>query len=176
MILVTVDDFNVYFSVAQTPEKTALLQQYIDRYEAGFIKRVLGVTLGELFIADIQGLDSDSGSIEDRFQVILDPFMKQPCTNKIHESKGMKDLLCGLIFCEYISDRQISHAQSGVVVSDVETAKSVSPENAARFGEQKWNEALESVRAIQWWVGWEDLTNYPEFRGTYFRPRYSPLL
>ncbi len=67
-ILLSTDDFNVYYSIAQTTEKTALLQEYIDRYEESFIKKILGAELGQHFIDDIRGEDSDSGDIEPRFQ------------------------------------------------------------------------------------------------------------
>ncbi len=174
-ILLTTDDFNVFYSIAQTAEKTALLQEYIDRYEESFIKKILGAELGQHFIDDIRGEDSDSGDIEERFQVLLDPFIKQP-RQEIHESKGMKSILSGLIFYHYIADTQIKHTQSGVVLSDVETAKAVSPENAARLGEQKWNDSVVSIRAIQWWCGHEDRKNYCEFKGTYFKPLYSPFI
>ncbi len=178
MILVTIDDFNNFYSLAQSNQTIPVLQSYIDKYEEVFIKKILGVELGQLFIDDITGMDSDSGDIEDRFIVLRDAFIKQSSFNceQIFESIGMKNLLAGLIFCEYVSDTQMVHAQNGVSGSDSETSKATIPENAARFGEQKWNDSLGSIRAIQWWCGWEDKENYPEFKGVRFKPRYSPLM
>lgn len=178
MILLTTDDFNLFQSIAQSPNNVSLLQEYIDRYEEIYIKRILGVDLGELFIDDVQGLDSDSSAIEARFQILIDGFIKQQDNDGdvIWEAKGMKDILASLVFCEYVSSTQVKHSQSGVITNQAEVSDIGSPEDAARFGEQKWNGALSSVEAIQWWCGTEDETTYPEYNGTLFRPRYSPLL
>lgn len=176
MILLTTSDFDGFQSIAQSIASTPLLQIYIDRYEEIYIKKILGVTLGQLFIEDVQGLDSDSSAIEARFQALIDPFIKQDSSDRVLESKGMKDILASLIFFEFVSGTQIKHAQAGVINNQAEVSTIGSHEDATRFGEVKWNEALISIESIQWWCGAEDEANYPEYNGIYFRPQYSPLL
>lgn len=183
MILVTLDDFSGYYSLAQSVNTKPVIQNYIDRLEAQFIKRILGVELGELFIADVQGLDSDSSAIEDRFQVLIDPFSKQVkrgdfggWSNNIYESKGMKSILLGMIYSEYVSNEQVQHSQGGMINSQVETANAATPAEADRIGEVKWNDSLLSIIAIQWYCGCNQRATYPEYDGMYFRPKYSNLL
>lgn len=176
MILLTTDDFNLFQSIAQSSNNAALLQEYIDRYEESYIKRILGVTLGQLFIDDVKGLDSDSSAIEARFQILIDGFIKQDSCDRVLETKGMKDILASLVFYEYVSSTQIKHAQAGVITNQAEVSNIGSPEDATRFGEIKWNTALSSIEAVQWWCGTEDEANYPEYNGTLFQPKYSPLL
>lgn len=177
MILLTTDDFagETFHGIATNPASLPLLQTYIDRFEESYIMRILGVSLGTKFIADIKGEDSDSSALEDRLEIILNPFIKQD-RRYIMESKGMKDILASLIFYEYISGTQVKSAQAGVITNQAEVSNIGSAEDAARFGEIKWNGALSSIEAIQWWCGCKDEKNYPEYEGTYFRPKYSPLL
>ena len=176
MILLTTDDFSGFHGIATNPASLPLLQEYIDRFEQSYIMRILGVELGTKFIADIKGEDSDSSALEDRFEVIFNPFIKQDYCRHIMESKGMKDVLAALVFYEFISSTQAKSSQAGVITNQAEVSNIASPENAARFGEVKWNSALSSIEAIQWWCGVKDHANYPEYEGTYFRPKYSPLL
>lgn len=176
MILLELSDFNGFYTLAKSIDSDPILQSYIDRFEESFIKRILGVELGQLFIDDVQGVDSDSASIEPRFQALIDAFIKQDGCGTIYESKGMKDLLAGLVYSEYIVDTQVKHTQSGATLNQSEVSNTASPYEAANFGEQKWNQSLLSIQAIQWWCGTEDITNYSEYNGTYFRPKYSPLL
>jgi|SRR3990172_7448918 len=168
MILLTTSDFSGYYGIATNQASLPLLQEYIDMFEASYIKRILGIELGELFIAD---------NSPARFQFILDPFIKQDenC-DTIYESKGMKDILAALVFYEYISSTQVKSAQAGVITNQAEVSNIGSPEDACRFGEVKWNGALGSIEAIQWWCGYEDEITYPEYSGVYFRPKYSALL
>jgi hypothetical protein len=178
MIILQTSDFDGFQSISQSISTTPLLQIYIDRYEKIYIKKILGVTLGQLFIEDIQGIDLDSSAIETRFQTILDPFIKQQDNDGdvIYENKGMKDILASLIFHEFVSGTQVKHGQAGVLNNQAEVSTIGSPEDATRFGEVKWNEALESIEAIQWWCGTEDEANYPEYNGITFGHQYSPLL
>jgi len=179
MIILQTTDFETGFNqLALSIQTTPILQDYIDKYEELFIKQILGVELGELFIEDIKGEDSDSSAISPRFQKILDPFIEQDSRNsdKIWVSKGMKETLASLVFYKYVFEGQAKISQSGVILNQAEVATIQSPENAARFAEVRWNDALESIDAIQWWCGWEDTENYLEYEGIIFRPNYSPLL
>lgn len=175
MILLEIEDFEKFHSLAQGTDDNPLLQSYIDRYEEKYIKLILGVILGQLFIDDIQGVDSDSAAIEDRFQKLLDKWFEQPI-DCIYESTGMKDILASLVFYHYASDTQVRHTQSGVTLNQSEVSNTLSPEGAIRFGEMKWNDAIPSIHAIQWLCGCHDAETYPEYKGTKFEVKYSPLL
>lgn len=175
MILLTLDDFTGFKFIARNDDDDAILQDYIDRYEAKYIREILGVELGKLFIEDIQGEDSDSAAISDRFQKLLDPFQEQQC--KIYESKGMKDALACMIAYDYIARNQGKHSQSGFVANDVETAKVQSFENAAHYAEEKWNDTvIGTICAIQWYCSDFKKEDYPEYMGIVIRVRYAGLM
>lgn len=176
MILLSLSDFTTLFSLAQATASNPTLQAFIDKYEASYIKRILGVELGEKFITDVQGEDADSDEIESRFQILIDGFTKQDSCGHIMENRGMKEILAALVYYHYVTETQAKHTQSGVTLNQAEVSTILSPENATRFGEQKWNGALSSIEAVQWWCDVEDRANYTEYNGTYLRPRYSALL
>ena len=177
MILLETTDFDAgEYAIAQTNETTALLQTYIDKYEAPYIKRILGDELGLLFIEDIQGEDSDSEAVAARMIAIRDAFFIQEDSGCVHESEGMKEVLKAIVFYFFVSKTQVKHSQSGVITNAAEVSNIAQPENATRFAETKFNGALSSIEAIQWYCGTEESATYPEYEGTYIRPRYSNLL
>lgn len=190
MILLTVADFVTYFSipVSVARETEADLQVYINRFEKYYIVKLLGATLGELFIADLA-----NASQEDRFVVIEDEFyLDNPNScysdyfgyyyteGSVIISRGMADMLKGFIFYEYVSANQAKLSQNGVTVSVDEGGTIQSPQNGYRFAEKKFNECLQTFRAIQWYIRQYAPSNtdyeYPEFNGTFLAPRYSPIL
>ena len=177
MILVQTTDFESGENqIAQTIQTTPLLQTYIDRYEEIFIKQILGVDLGQLFIDDIQGLDSDSSAIEDRFEVLIDPLIYQTSDGSILSTYGIKDILCKMIFFEYVTANQARHTQSGVTLNQSEVSTTMSPESATRYAEAKWNDAVGQIRTIQYYCSRFKSSDYPEYNGIYIRPKYSALL
>lgn len=176
MILLELTDFDQNFQqLAKSAATDPVLQNYIDRYEEIYIKKILGVELGQKFIDDIKGDDSDSASIEARFQILLDGFIKQEGAC-IYEAKPFKDILASLVFFEYVSTTQARHTQSGVTLNQSEVSTAMSADQACRFAEQKYNNAIPSIKAVQLWCGCEDKDNYTEYAGVYFRPKYSNLL
>ncbi|HKZ36116.1 MAG TPA: hypothetical protein VJ184_00595, partial [Chryseolinea sp.] len=101
MIILTLDDFTGFQILARSIQNDPELQSYIDRYEKKYIHQLLGVTLGDLFIADLtMGVPSDP-----RFVAIFDTFSKQDDC-RIYDSNGIKDILTALVFYHYIFDSQ----------------------------------------------------------------------
>lgn len=169
-IILTTTDFETgEYQIAQTAEDTLLLQSYITKHEASFIKRILGKELGELFITNV-------ALTPGRYATIKEAFIEQPSQNCFFESKGMKAVLMGLIYCLYVSENHTRHTQSGVTIAQSEVSTTLSPENAAIKGEGAWNDAVSSIRAIQWYCADSVPATYPEYSGTWFRVKYSPLL
>lgn len=179
MILLSLADFVTYFSipVSVAAETEADLQVFIDRFEKPYIIKLLGATLGELFIADLANVSQDA-----RFVAIQDEFYldsTELCGVQFH-STGMHDMLKGFIFYEFVSASQTKLSQNGVTISIDEAGTILSPEGGFRFAEKKFNEALITYKAIHWYIRQYSPTNtdytYPEFNGINLPPRYSPFL
>lgn len=169
-ILLTLDDFKTGFHfLARSIDVDPIIQDYIDRYEESFIKRILGVDLGQKFIDDINGDDSDSSDMEERFQDLLDPFMEQDRDQRIYESNGFKDILASLVYYQYVADTASKHTLSGVALAQAETAGVFTPENQIEFAERKYNDATRHINAIQWLCVCKSPKVYPEFMGQKFK-------
>ncbi|CAB4147499.1 hypothetical protein UFOVP518_31 [uncultured Caudovirales phage] len=94
----------------------------------------------------------------------------------IYNSYGIKDILVSIIYYYYVAGTQVKQSQSGAVLNQTETGDIMSPLNAFRTAEIKWNEILNSIGAVQWYCAIYDPDTYPEYRGVIFKPQYSALL
>ena len=178
MILLRLSDFTGFELLATNTKAAVLIQQYIDRYEAQYIYKLLGIDLGKLFIADLA-----NASQADRFALIEDAFAieQEP---KQYVSLGMKDFLACAVLYHYIKDTQAQHTQAGVADSLNEAMTVSSPIDASRYAERKFNEALDTVDAIQWYCktyAYETYPNdptklYPEYNGQVINPVFSAFL
>jgi hypothetical protein len=171
MILLSTSDFTGYNYINTSTASLPKLQAYIDRYEKMYILQLLGVELGELFIADLSNASQDV-----RFVAIQDPFYEQTDAGHIYQSNGMIEFLCAAIAYHYIKDTQFSHTISGVGKKLLEAQKDQSGENAHRYGERRFNEELNTVDAIQWYCKTFDSATYPEYKGVEIKPIYSAIL
>ena len=168
MSYITLSDYDTLLARSVTIDP--VLQEYIDRYENVYIRRILGVELGNIFI-------SEELAPSPRIQTLIDEIAEQDENfNEIHESQGMKAILINCILYHYVSETQATNSPSGGIVSLAETASVLGFENATRYGEVRFNEALEWIYTIQWFCGVFDTATYPEYDGTYIRPKYSALL
>lgn len=172
-LIVTQADFTAFYGLATDINLAPRIQAYIDRYEKTYIRQLLGVELGNLFIADLANPTQDP-----RFVVIEDPFDEQDanCCNTIRASRGIKDMLLAFIYYHYIFGSQLSNTQTGVNLSQNETSQTLTPRNAAREAEKKWNELLATVEAIQWYCRDFKPEDYPEYLGIRISPRYLDFI
>lgn len=183
MSLITTDNFTQYFEIPTSvaDQTEALLETYIERYENPYIYKLLGVTLGNLFIEDLENVSQD-----ERFSVIQDPIYMDdpfdPNSGRQYHSRGMVNMLTAFVFYHFVTENQAFLTQSGVSINLNETQTVLTPYNATRFAERKFNEALEDYDTIQWYcytyadtLEDEDL-QYPEYNGQVIKPRFAGVL
>ncbi len=186
MILLTLDSFKGKYALARTTDTDEVLQSYIDTWEEKYIFDLLGVDLGKLLIAEIQfGGGSGSDGLDSRFEDLLAPFTVQDTTGqfidwgsnqwRIFRSLGMVDFLTAMVYFNYVHETQVQHGQSGVALYMGETARVLSPREAVRLAERKWNTALGTVDAIQYFCKFLHPTIYPEFKGVEIAPQNNSI-
>jgi hypothetical protein len=191
-IFLTGSDFKGRYAIATSQSSEIILQSIIDEWERKTIMKLFGVELGKLLIAYHEA--HPSSDFDQRFEDLIAPFdlqTKQVLSSNdwchcerdydIHSSLGLVDFLTAVVYFYYISDDQIKNSQSGMVVANVETAGVLSPREAQRVGESKYNKALQTSDAIQWFCHWkkDDTTGdkvYPEYQGLKFQPQYGSVL
>lgn len=177
-LLVSLSDFVGFYGLNVNTANTPVLQAFIDRYEKPYILELLGVELGLLFIADLANVSQEA-----RFTTIQEPF-DVTLNHRDYSSLGMKDFLTAAIYYEYTLTRQAKPTDDGVARSTNEAQTIVSPTDAARYGANKFCEALDTVEAIQWYCKTYAPATfptdpdklYPEFNGKKIDPTFAPFL
>lgn len=154
-ILIQTSDFTGKYSIAQnsfTP-----LQSYINKYEKEYLVDLLGVELYDLFAADV----TSYAPVTPIYQSIYNPF-KQDYNKCIVYSVGMKEMLLGFIYFEYMRDQKIKNTITGAVVNANENARESGFSEFNLFS--KYNEGIHTYEAIQWFIN-ENKTDYPTYNG-----------
>lgn len=184
MIIVQLNDFVAEFQLPRTTATDVVLQGYIDRWELETIMKLLGVELGNLFIADlVNGVPQTA-----RFVTIYNPFQIQQqqgvisidgycnCYQPIWISQGIKFILLSVIYFKYIAKTQVKASQGGATKNETSVSMSLNPRDALRFGEQKYNQALDSIYSVQYYCRCYKKPTYPEFQGIPFVTQYRSYI
>lgn len=132
------------------------ITNYIDRYEKDYIMELLGVELGNLFFADVSG----ALPVTPKYLKIYQPFYEQISFTYMG-SKGMKDMLMGFIYFEYIKDMATNVTPVGSVKPKEQNSSVVSAHNPIYL---VYNESISTYNAIQEYI-YFNMNDYPEFRG-----------
>jgi hypothetical protein len=184
-ILVRTTDFTGLYAIAQTTYTTPILQAYIDEFEKTYIRKLLGLELGDLFIATV----TNYLPVGARYLAVYNPLAIQVngldsgvylngqnwVSGRIYESRGMKEILKGIIYCLYVQGTQSHHSQSGVAKSLADVGIVMTGENAARMGEIRHNGIISDWEAVQYYIQQNNST-YTEFDGLQLQPKYSAIL
>lgn len=182
MIIIAKNDFTGFQEVARSIASDPKLQAYIDRYEKGYIMKILGVTLGERLIANLAGsppapTDTDLLAIFSAFDVQEQTGSANFVDGFIHHSLGLKDILVNMVFFHYVHESQGEIGQSGMAVGQSDASTVLTPRAAARFAERKWNASLESIESIQWYCRWFDPNKkLTDFQGQHIPAQYNSML
>lgn len=185
-IFLTGNSFVGDYTIPVSDSANIILQNLIDKWERKYIMQLLGVELGKLLIA----YHNSSDPPDQRYDDIIAPFDLQDTLqssmpfssfNKIHSSLGIEDMLAAFIYYHYTLSTQAKNTQSGFAIPNVETASVMSPLGASKEAEARWNNALQTSDAIQWFCMWktDDTTHeniYPEFAGWRFAPQYTSTI
>lgn len=168
MIILSIEDFKEgKYKIPQTDKINAdKLQSYIERYEDKYLTDLLGAELSNLFISDlVDGLPQTLIYLN-----IFNPIkqdLKEDCKIKRIYSRGIKDMLRGFIFFEFMNDLPNQKDLTGV-----NRAKS---ENGTPVHWQDWglpsfyNESVLSFRSIQAYIE-KNIEDYPTFYGSIKKP------
>ena len=183
-ILINTSDFSDRTNYAKfyIPFNTSLcgseeqLQGYIERYEKKYINQLLGVDLANLFITDLV----DQVPQQDIYLAIYNPIEKDltndensqvyysslcNCSNKQIETNGMKSLLMGLIFFQYMRDQPYSRENTGVrrKAGEISVNSSFYQWGIA----DHYNESVKDYQETQYYILLEQSENntYQEFNG-----------
>ncbi len=140
------------------------VQEMINRYEKQYIYQLLGVVLGDKIIAYLATTPAPRTPANIHYNKILDPFSMDDDTSMcVIQSLGITEYLKAGIFYEYVKNG-LKNSQAAVVKTESETSKAATPAITLRFAENKFNDVLDTIEAIQWYC-LENETEFPDFNG-----------
>lgn len=154
-LLIVKADFTGKFGVGKT--NFDKLDAYIARYEKKHLRKLLGVELYDLFETDVT--DNGVNNLTARFDAIYDPIIQDDGDDVI-ENNGMKQMVLGLVWFDFVREFKIKITHEGAVVNDEEVAQNVD----SAFMYQRYNEAVEDWKVIQWYID-DNSSTYPEYNG-----------
>lgn len=158
-LLITTNDFIGVHKVAQT--STTELDAYINQYEEKYLIDLLGLTLYNLFKADIVNHVPVT-------TIYLDIFNKIQIENNglVAQNHGMKSMILGFVFGEYMAKQPIKRTAigSGKNTNDNFTQVGFYESGASNI----YNEAVKDAEIIQYYIK-ENKTDYPDYAGTKLR-------
>lgn len=159
-LLIRTSDFNSgKYKIAQPMNSD--LSAYIDKYEKQYLRKLLGVELYNLFAAQVASYVPAAGIYKD----LYDPFQEDHGSSVI-ESEGMKEMLKGFIYFEYMRDVQFKNTENGMMINQYENSALTSNELPITT---RYNEALKTYDAIQWYIK-ENSEDYPDHNGQCLSP------
>lgn len=170
-ILIQPTDFKGYNELATNNVSVITLQAYIDKWEKYYLYLLFGKVLADLFIASIANWQP----VGARYLTVFNAFHEQQ-GRKQYISEGIKSMLISFIEYHYVSETQANHGQAGVNANVAEVTEESSQSDAYRFGERKFNNALETYDSIQWYMRSFAVSTYPEYLGSCVKPKCSFLL
>lgn len=155
MSLIAPADFVDKFELTLDDFNTAKIQSYIDRYETITLVELFGKELYDLWVTGI-------GASDPIYEFLRDPFIEQLECGKILNSKGVNDMLLGVVYFYYSRDNKTQQSANGKVEKKGENSENVSLYRANL--QSRWNEAIYTYQDIQAYILDND-DIYSEFLG-----------
>jgi hypothetical protein len=187
-----------FYKIPQNSVNTPDLQAVILQWEQYYLYQLLTnntpqypLGLADLFVNECNAnpiVGGGSGTpTSTRFTKIFNRFNEMD-GDRMYSSKGMIDVFKSLIAYHYVTEIMASYVGTGAVTSGNSSgSKTLEISNAYRWAESRFNDALESVRSIKWWLYMGNgngggAVQYPEYlspsyRGrAVFKAKYQDLL
>ena len=156
--IVRTTDFVGKYSISQNSFGVADLQAFIDKYEKKYITDLLGVTLGDLFYADIV---TPFTAPSTQIYATLFNLISLDEPNEVR-SNGIKEMLVGFMYWEYIKSQPIFNTPTGNVIAQNEV--SAPAHLGATNLYENYNESNTTYRSIQIYVN-DNIDLYLDFLG-----------
>lgn len=160
MSVIDSNNFTGKYEVHISTFTATKIQEYIDRYETIILIELFGKELYDLYVAGLVAVDPI-------YETLRDAFIEQLPNGCILESRGVVDMLTGMIYFYYVRDQYTQMTTLGAVKSKGENSENttfvMSGLNA------RWNEALDTYEAIQYYIE-ENLDVYPTYLGVKKHP------
>lgn len=143
-MFITKDDFVGKYELHVGMYDLPTINDYISIYEQRYLVELFGTELYNQFIADLDVLNVPQSP---NFQFIFYPFYENILLHTIIQSEGIKQMLKGFIYFEYLKDKTNQMTPNGNVVPMGENSTTASTIYSMMYA--RYNEAMRTFRAIQ---------------------------
>lgn len=133
------------------------LDVYIEENERKYIEDLLGSELSQEFISDLNAMQPQT----QKFIDIYDPFTEDDGIS-INRSEGMKKMLIGMIYFDYVRDVNFKVTTGGVKRNAVEVSNDVGTNEHDLW--RRYNRSIETYNAIQGFIC-DNLPTYSNYNG-----------
>lgn len=137
------------------------LDEYITRYESRYLIELFGKELYDEFNADL--ILGGGTPTEPRFVKVWDALSIDCPGGGVIHSEGIKELLKGVIYYEYVQDLVNQMSSIGNVVPVGENSEKSTTLYTTMYG--RYNEAIKSWRTIHYEICINNPADYPNFNG-----------
>ena len=152
-ILITSADFTGKYAIPQ--DSFSNLDGIIAAYEETYLIDLLGVDLYNLFVADL----SSKIPVTAKYLTIYNPF-NNDYGSTVKRSIGMKKMILGFIFFEYMRELKFKNTISGVNVQ----ASELNRETDGTTLFKNYNESVNTFTTIQWKIR-QNPADYLDYNG-----------
>lgn len=153
-MIVSIGDFTGKFELHTGIYDQSKLQAYIDKYEPKYLRELFGVTLYNSFVSDltIQNVPKSPN-----FLFFYNAFAEDVYLYRMLVSEGLKDMLCGFIYFEYVKDMMNTMTPFGNTIQRSELSRLTSTLNSLMYN--RYNESIRTFTAIRDYIflHWNDM-------------------
>jgi len=158
MSLTTQTDYKGTVRISQNGLDGDILQDYLDEKEPMYLKDLLGCDLYDLYVAD---LDVNEIPQTAPYTTIFNPICNDDdCDQK--RSRGIKEMLKGFMYFEYVRDQHQINSSIGVSRSKGVASDMILP--GSSIINKPYNLAVKDYQAIQYYIC-QNMTDFPTYEG-----------
>jgi len=153
-MIVTIGDFVNKYEVHTGIYDAGKLQAYIDKYEPQYLKELFGVTLYNDFISDLTNQNVPKSP---NFLFFYNPFSVDVYLFRMLISEGLKEMLLGFIYFEYVKDLSNTMTPFGNTISRSELSRQTTTLNTMMYA--RYNDSIKTFTAIRDYIFlfWNDM-------------------
>jgi hypothetical protein len=157
--IVTISDFNGSVQLQRDNQTSAKFDLIRDEFTNQYIYSLLGVELGDLFLAD---LDGSGVPVTARFTSIYAAF-QQDWNAGIVQSRGIKYYIKNIIWYYYARQNNVVITTAG---NRTKKGENSDPSIDGMYLAKNYNLSINTGKAIQWYIN-QNIATYPEYNGQY---------
>lgn len=157
-ILINSSDFIGKYKISTNTAQATELDNFIEQYETNYLYDLLGKTLADLFIASVVNYEPVGAAYLAIYNVI-----ELDLTCSVERNEGMKNMLLGFIYFEWLRKSPIKSTISGQVVSTNENSIPIMDNWGMT---NRYNSSVNDYQIIQYYIN-QHLTDYPNYKGQY---------